>query len=87
MRLFAILSACLLLGTGCSTIEYQGTSPSARTFRDDPGLNDYYYGLDFTFALDRPTDYHPAVFTNDSLTGPPTPETLVVEPTSLAETK
>ena len=46
---------------GCATAEYRGASPSARTMTDSPrDLRDYYVGMNFQFALDRPGDYRPA---------------------------
>lgn len=60
-----IIAASLVCG-GCSTLDYKGAAPSARTLREDPATTDYYYGLNFTFALDRPSDYHPASETHDA---------------------
>jgi len=35
-------------------VEYQGWSPSFRYTRDEPGLNDIYYGIDANFVVAEP---------------------------------
>ena len=45
---------------GCSTANYNGYSPSARTFSENPGMRDYYVGMNLNFSVDRPTEYHRA---------------------------
>ena len=53
------LNLCIGLGllAGCSTVNYQGSEPSARTFSECPGVRDYYVGMNFNFSMDRPTEY------------------------------
>jgi len=55
------LGLCVGLGsiTGCSTAKYHDSSMSARTFTENPGMRDYYVGMNFNFSVDRPTEYHP----------------------------
>jgi hypothetical protein len=53
MRWLVFLAVCC---GGCgSSVEYQGWSPSFRYTRDDPGLNDIYYGIDANFVIAEPT--------------------------------
>jgi hypothetical protein len=60
MRLTSwLIFAASLICAGCSTLDYKG-SASATTTREDPSLTDYSSGPNLTFALDRPTEYHPA---------------------------
>ena len=48
-------------GCGSSSLEYQGWSPSFRYTRDDPGLNDIYYGIDANFVVAEPLHRPPTV--------------------------
>ena len=50
------LSASLL--AGCSTANYRGASPSARTLSESPAIKDYYVGMNLNFSLDQPEKYH-----------------------------
>lgn len=51
----ALTAAAALLATlslaGCGTLEYQGTSASFRTLKDDPRADDYYVGANANFAV------------------------------------
>ena len=52
MRWLVFLAVCC---GGCgSSLQYQGWSPSFRYTRDDPGLNDIYYGVDANFVVAEP---------------------------------
>ncbi len=54
----SLLSACLI-STGCSTADYRGANPSMRSFVEMPRQpRDVYLGMNWTFSLDRPTQYH-----------------------------
>jgi hypothetical protein len=48
MRYLLLLA---LLCAGCGTLEFQGTSTSLRTLREDPGFGDLYVGADANFAV------------------------------------
>jgi hypothetical protein len=53
MRQFRVFCA-LLLGTllcGCERLQYQSVSPSARSFHEDPGVDEMYFGADAQFAI------------------------------------
>ena len=47
---------------GCGSLQYQGWSPSFRTFRDGPDFEDVYIGADAQFVVvDRPASGTPGV--------------------------
>ena len=76
MRVFTIITLLVtsLMVTGCSEqAEYKGSSPSIRSTKDQAGLRDYYVGLDYKWALDRPS----------SNTITPTPEPRILTPSPI----
>jgi hypothetical protein len=54
----ARLAGCLVLLAialcGCAKLEYFGISPSARTFHEDPGFEEFYIGADLEFFVTDP---------------------------------
>jgi hypothetical protein len=57
---FALLIGLSSIFMGCSTTQYQGLEPSARTFHgDDAGPKDFYIGADLNFAVDTPQPHVP----------------------------
>lgn len=60
MRWLVCLAVCC---GGCgSSLQYQGWTPSFRYMRDEPGLNDVYFGADANFVVeDRSVSRRPAV--------------------------
>jgi hypothetical protein len=65
MRWLVLMAAVCGCG-GCGSLQYQGWSPSFRWMRDDPGLQDVYYGADLNFAVTEPTPYHSGNFASQA---------------------
>ena len=53
MRQFRVLCPLLLgvLLCGCVKLQYQSFTPSARSFHEDPGVDEMYIGADAQFAI------------------------------------
>ena len=53
MRQFRVLCPLLVgaLLCGCDRLQYQSVSPSARSFHEDPGVDEMYFGADAQFAI------------------------------------
>ena len=55
LSLFAMVVTAAAV-TGCAEEpQYKGSSPSIRSMKDQAGMSDYYVGLDYKWALDRPS--------------------------------
>ncbi len=52
MRTLPIIALALLL-TGCA-LDYRGTSPTLRSFNEDPTVQQTYMGVDLEFAIVDP---------------------------------
>ena len=55
-----LLISLLTLAGGCATFKYEGYAPSYRTMSDHAEAKDYYVGLNFKYAVDKPTEYRSA---------------------------
>jgi hypothetical protein len=66
----------ILLIAGCESVQYRGISPNARTFSDDPQLDQYYVGLDFEFNVVDPSDTNPPGEKSSTPYFPPDPNVI-----------
>jgi hypothetical protein len=62
MKIVSMVGVCAILaiGGGCSSTppRYQGASPSLRSVSGAQDTKTSYVGMNFKFAVDRPTEYH-----------------------------
>ena len=72
-----IIGLLTICAGGCSTARYESYSPSYRTTSDRAEAKNAYVGLNFKYAVDRPSEYHGASGT--------AAEPVVATPTTTAD--
>ena len=85
MRMLAALTALwLCVCSGCANLEFQHVSPSLSCYRADANLGQYFYGMNFTFAVDDRVGYHspPAL---EPTPQPPEPATADLDDADLLD--
>jgi hypothetical protein len=63
MRWLVLMAAVCGCG-GCGSLQYQGWSPSFRWAREEPDLQDVYYGAEMKFTVAEPAPYHSGNFSS-----------------------
>jgi hypothetical protein len=63
---YAIAITGLVGAVGCTSTQYRGAEPSARTFHEDPNPSDYYVGMDLLFTVDQDAPHVPAAHRMDA---------------------